>query len=94
MKEVLIKLLQILGWAYWVEITTDNPSCTYYFGPFLSEKDAQVAKGGYIEDLNNEGAEGISVSIKRCKPSDLTIFDEGEERRSREQLPTLSGQPS
>ena len=80
MKEVVIKILQFLGLAFWVEIVTDNPRCTYYFGPFVSEKEAIDAKSGYIEDLENEGAQGIVVKIKRCKPSNLTIFDEqGEE---------------
>jgi hypothetical protein len=76
MKEVLIKILQLLGLAFWVEIVTDNPRCTYYFGPFFDEKEAVVAQGGYIEDLENEGAQGISVKILRCKPNNLTIFEE------------------
>jgi hypothetical protein len=76
MKEVLIKILQFLGLAFWVEIVTDNPRCTYYFGPFFNEKEAVAAQGGYIEDIENEGAQGISVKIKRCKPNNLTIFDE------------------
>ncbi|HEY9833141.1 MAG TPA: DUF1816 domain-containing protein [Stenomitos sp.] len=76
MKEVLIKILQFLGMAFWVEIVTDNPRCTYYFGPFFDEKEALAAKGGYIEDLEIEGAQGISVNIKRCKPSNLTIFED------------------
>jgi len=44
MKEVVIKILQFLGLALWVEIVTDNPHCTYYFGPFFNEKEAMVAK--------------------------------------------------
>ncbi len=94
MKEVLLKVLELLGLAYWVEVVTENPGCTYYFGPFSSVKEAQQAKGGYIEDLENEGAKGIQVDIKRCKPSDLTIFDDLGEQIDRETLPTLSGQPS
>lgn len=92
MKEVLTKILQFLGLAFWVEIVTENPNCTYYFGPFSTEQEAMSLRAGYIEDLENEGAQGISVSIKRCKPTDLTIFDEGAtEHRG---LPTFSGQPS
>jgi len=94
MKEVVIKILQFLGLAFWVEIVTDNPRCTYYFGPFLSEKEASDAKSGYVEDLENEGAQGIVVKIKRCKPSNLTIFDEqGEPDYSTSSVPSaLSGQ--
>lgn len=95
MKEVLIQILQFLGLAFWVEITTKTPQCTYYFGPFLSKKDAEAAQGGYVEDLESEGAQGIAVTVKRCKPTNLTIFDEemGEMIGSR-QIPTFSGQLS
>lgn len=94
MKEVVIKILQFLGLALWVEIVTDNPRCTYYFGPFLSEKEAFDAKSGYVEDLENEGAQGIVVKIKRCKPSNLTIFDEQGEPGYSPMPTTLSRQLS
>lgn len=94
MKEVLIKILQFLGLAFWVEIVTDKPRCTYYFGPFVSKKEAYAVKGGYVEDLENEGTQGISVSIKRCKPANLTIFDELGEPSERKKIPTFSGQAS
>lgn len=92
MKEVLIKILQLLGLAFWVEIVTENPRCTYYFGPFVSDQEAHTAKGGYIEDLESEGAQGISVTVKRCKPTSLTIFDDLGEQIDIERRPTLSGQ--
>lgn len=95
MKEIMLKILQLMGLAFWVEIVTENPSCTYYFGPFLNEKEAQIAKDGYIEDLENEGTQGINVNIKRCKPSDLTIFDEEMgEQSGTVGRPTFSGQMS
>ena len=76
MKELLISLLNFFGLALWVEVVTATPRCTYYFGPFLTTAEANAAKVGYIEDLENEGALGISVSVKRCKPVDLTIADD------------------
>lgn len=94
MKEVMIKILQVLGLAFWVEIVTDLPRCTYYFGPFLNEKEAFDAKDGYIEDLENEGAQGIIVQIKRCKPSNLTIFDEQGEEFEFSTMRTFSRQAS
>ena len=92
MKEVMIKILHILGLAFWVEVVTDTPRCTYYFGPFLSEKEATDAKDGYIEDLESEGAQGITVKVKRCKPSNLTIFDEQGEGFEFSPMPTFSRQ--
>jgi hypothetical protein len=94
MKEVLIKILHFMGLACWVEIVTDNPRCTYYFGPFVSEQEAHAAKSGYVEDLENEGAQGISVTVRRCKPTNLTIFDELGEQIELKTLPNFSGQPS
>ncbi|MGC1393985.1 MAG: DUF1816 domain-containing protein [Coleofasciculaceae cyanobacterium] len=94
MKEALTKVLQFLGLAFWVEIVTDNPNCTYYFGPFSSEQEADVSKAGYIEDLEIEGAQGIVVKIKRCKPTNLTIFDELGEPVDRGGITSLSGQTS
>ena len=85
MREVLIGVLNNFGWAWWIEIDTQQPSCTYYFGPFLSQKEAFDAQSGYIEDLKNEEAQGIAVKLKRCKqPTELTIANDlGEDRNFR-----------
>ena len=61
---------------YWVEITTKQPHCIYYFGPFDSSDEANTMQHGYIEDLMAEQAVGISVDIKRCLPTKLTIMEE------------------
>ncbi|WP_124970708.1 DUF1816 domain-containing protein [Aphanothece sacrum] len=57
---------------WWVEIVTSQPRCLYYFGPFESPEEAQMNKVGYIEDLQAEAAEGITVHIKQCQPEILT----------------------
>lgn len=75
MKESLTNLIDFFGLAWWVEITTSVPQCTYYFGPFLTQEEAEASKDGYIEDLEGEGAEGIGVEVKRCKPKELTVCD-------------------
>ncbi|MGL5035281.1 MAG: DUF1816 domain-containing protein [Microcystaceae cyanobacterium] len=80
MKDFILQILNFIGLAYWVEIETKVPRCTYYFGPFTSKSEAEAAKNGYLEDLNAEFAQGIQVEIKRCKPSILTIFDEAGEK--------------
>lgn len=91
MEEILTNLLQFVGQAWWVEIVTEAPRCTYYFGPFSSAKDAEAARGGYVEDLEQEGAQGIKVNVKRCKPTTLTIYDEEGEFNSQKASPVLSG---
>lgn len=62
-----------LGLAWWVEIVTSSPECTYYFGPFLTSSEAQNAMPGYIQDLEAENAEGIEAVVRRCKPQNTTI---------------------
>ncbi|MBE9187320.1 DUF1816 domain-containing protein [Microcoleus sp. LEGE 07076] len=66
---------------WWVEIVTDLPRCTYYFGPFDTDKEASSYTPGYLEDLESEGSKRLSVRIKRCQPSEVTIcqdeFSEG-----------------
>ncbi|MBD2294342.1 DUF1816 domain-containing protein [Anabaena sphaerica FACHB-251] len=64
------------GVAWWVEINTAVPHCTYYFGPFDSEKEAQLYRTGYVEDLYSEEARGIVALVKQCQPDVLTIFHE------------------
>lgn len=88
----MLKILNFIGMAYWVEIMTDSPQCTYYFGPFANKREADVASGGYLEDLQNEGAQGIKVIVKRCKPSNLTIFNEVEDSQPFKRVPALSRQ--
>ncbi len=80
MNELLTNILSAIGLAWWVEITTDNPRCVYYFGPFPSQEVAQAYQGGYVEDLQQEGALNIGVKVKRCKPTNLTIYDEKADR--------------
>ena len=68
-----------IGLAYWLEVTTDEPKCIYYFGPFASREEAISAQGGFLQDLADEGAINIKVNLqRRAKPEELTIFDETE----------------
>jgi hypothetical protein len=84
--------LHLVGKAWWVEITTERPHCTYYFGPFATAVEADEAKAGYIEDLESERAEGIQVAIKRCKPVHMTIdYESSQDNYSRSTAP-MSGQ--
>ncbi|MGB8700202.1 MAG: DUF1816 domain-containing protein [Thermosynechococcaceae cyanobacterium] len=69
----LRSFLQKSRFFWWVEINTAVPSCTYYFGPFDSHKEALDSKTGYIEDLDREKAIGIVALVKQCQPDQLTI---------------------
>jgi hypothetical protein len=61
------------GWAWWVEVVTQQPDCTYYFGPFANAQEAEQAQDGYVQDLRQEGPQGITAQVKWCQPQQLTI---------------------
>jgi Domain of unknown function (DUF1816) len=83
--EVWTDVLDLLGRAWWVEVLTTQPRCTYYFGPFADANQAQVAIVGYVEDLEGESAQGIRSQIKRCKPDQLTVcYEQGCTNESEE----------
>ncbi len=71
--EIWTNTLAFLGQAWWVEVLTTQPRCTYYFGPFSGAESANRAVSGYVEDLEGEAAQGIKTQIKRCHPDRLTI---------------------
>lgn len=71
-----LRIIQKVTSDCWAEIITERPQCIYYFGPFQTFIEAKAACPGYIDDLKSEGALGIKVVIKRCRPDALTIFDE------------------
>jgi hypothetical protein len=79
-QDIWSNALHLVGQAWWVEITTDRPHCTYYFGPFATAVEADGAKAGYVEDLETESAQGIQVTIKRCKPVQMTIDYDATDR--------------
>lgn len=68
-------IIPFLERPWWVKVQTLSPACIYYFGPFDSEKEAKLSQGGYIEDLTQEGAQGIAIEIKRIRPKRLTIYN-------------------
>ncbi len=62
--------------SWWIKITTTIPRCTYFFGPFDSSNEAKQERFGYIDDLVQEKAFGISVAIQECNPTSLTIVQD------------------
>lgn len=61
---------------WWIEVRTNHPHCTYYFGPFDNAFEAQALQPGYLEDLRQEQAQIRLVQIKQCQPQQLTICAE------------------
>jgi len=69
--------MEELATAWWVEIQTIKPHCTYYFGPFATSAEATAAYPGYIDDLDGEGAKGVVVVVShRQQPEVLTVSGE------------------
>jgi hypothetical protein len=77
MKNFFSSLFSFFSADWWIKITTVEPNCIYYFGPFDSELEAEQAKSGYVEDLELEGAQHIKVSLQQsAEPKELTIESE------------------
>ena len=73
MKNFFSGLFGFLSNDWWVKITTAEPNCIYFFGPFKKESEAIEAKPGYIEDLEQEGAAQIQTSLQNIpEPAVLT----------------------
>ena len=59
--------------AWWLRVTTKEPCCEYYFGPFSQRCDVAIRRGGFIKDLYDEGATQIETEILWYRPTELTI---------------------
>jgi hypothetical protein len=77
-RNVIPTLLNFKNKQWWIKITTEQPQCIYYFGPFENEQEAHNHCPGYIEDLKSEQAQGIKVAIKLCNPDLLTIDSQAD----------------
>ena len=63
-----------IGLAWWAKIETDQPSGTYWFGPFITQRSLKENISSFIEDLTQEGSENIKYSLVRCKKEEpLTV---------------------
>ncbi|MBE7382574.1 MAG: DUF1816 domain-containing protein [Leptolyngbya sp. SIO1E4] len=81
------------GKSWWVEVKTGEPVCTYYFGPFDIAEEAELAKKGYVEDLEHEGAKQVQATVVRCeRPQKLTVYEEHMDGSAPKPKPALSGQ--
>ena len=63
-----------LGLAWWAKIETEEPSCTYWFGPFITKRSLNENISPFIKDLSKEGSKNIKHSLVRCKKEEpLTV---------------------
>ena len=62
---------------WWVEVDTDSPKRTYYFGPYDSREEASNQTTSYIRNLEKKGAKKISINIKQGRqPTELRASEE------------------
>ena len=63
-----------LGLAWWAKIETEQPSSTYWFGPFITKRSLKENLSSFINDLSQESPKIIKHSLVRCKKEEpLTI---------------------
>ncbi|BAQ64629.1 diguanylate cyclase domain-containing protein [Geminocystis sp. NIES-3709] len=67
--------------SWWIRIDTIKPDMTYYFGSFDNLWEAKENCSGYIEDLIEEKAEGITFDFQYINPPSLTIDNDIEDLR-------------
>jgi len=64
-----------LGLAWWAKIETENPSTTYWYGPFITKRSLKENMFSFIKDLSDEGFIDIKHTLVRCKKEEpLTIL--------------------
>lgn len=97
MKNIFSRIFDLLFGsekAWWIEVKTGEPVCTYYFGPFDTEQEAKFAQAGYVEDLEQEGAQHLQATALYCeRPQQLTVYEEHMDDSAPKPEPVLSGQP-
>jgi len=63
-----------LGLAWWAKIETEQPSTTYWYGPFITKRSLKENISSFIGDLTEEGSTIIKQSFVRCKKEEpLTV---------------------
>ena len=63
-----------LGLAWWAKVETDQPSCVYWFGPFITKRSLKENMPSFINDLSEEGYKNIKHSLVRCKKEEPLTF--------------------
>ena len=73
-KKLIRNIGNKLGLAWWAKIETEDPCCTYWFGPFITKRSLKENISSFINDLSDEGSKNIKHSLVRCKKEEpLTV---------------------
>jgi len=73
-KKLIRNIGNKLGLAWWAKIETEDPCCTYWFGPFITKRSLKENISSFINDLSDEGTKNIKHSLVRCKKEEpLTV---------------------
>ena len=63
-----------LGLAWWAKIETEQPTNTYWYGPFITKRSLKENISFFIKDLSDEGSTNIKHNLVRCKKEEpLTL---------------------
>ncbi len=64
--ELLLRLINFLGFAWWAKIDTQKPDATYWFGPFLTNRTLQAKLQIFLLDLASEKPSLVTHKSIRC----------------------------
>ena len=63
--EFILHTINLIGFAWWAKVETSNPSCYYWFGPFISNRILAINLEIFLSDLSQEKPSSIKHNIIR-----------------------------
>ncbi len=72
--ELVLRMANALGFAWWAKVETKGPDMVYWFGPFVTKKSLEDNLSRFLIDLKEETPSNISSNLIRCfRGSSFTI---------------------
>ncbi len=65
--ELVLAFLNVIGWAWWAKLETNNPKATYWFGPFVTRRYLCEHLTNMVKELERETSSSVKETIVRCR---------------------------
>ena len=56
------------------KVETEQPTATYWYGPFITKRSLKENIPSFIKDLSDEGSTKIKHNLVRCKKEEPLTF--------------------
>jgi len=72
--EYHLKIINLLGLAWWAKIDTSDPQVCYFFGPFLTSYSLKSSMKIFTKELSEEiGTSVVYIVFQGCCKEPLTL---------------------